>query len=85
MEKIIKSSAYADNIFLFAQDARTLKERFFRVFTMLRYYDMNIHEIFSNNSELLNELVKESEKVNIKLELHPSLILKSSEKNNNIP
>ena len=80
MEKIIKDSSYADNVFLMAQDARTLKERFYRVLTMLNYYDMNIHEIFSNNSDLLNDLVTECSEMNIKLDLHPSLILKSSEK-----
>ena len=80
MEKIIKDSSYADNIFLMSDDARTLKERFYRVLTMLNYYDMNIHEIFSNNSDLLNDLVTECDEMNIKLELHPSLILKSSEK-----
>ena len=46
---------------------------------MLKYFDMDIHELFTNNSELLNELVRESEKVNIELKLHPSLILKSAE------
>ena len=39
---------------------------------------MNVHEIFSNSSELLQEIVSESEKVNIKLELHPSLVLKTT-------
>jgi len=78
MEEIIKTSSYADNIFLFAQDAQILKERFFRVYMCLKLYDMDVHEIFSNNSELLQELVSESEKVNVTLDLHPSLVLKTT-------
>ena len=75
MEQIIKESSYADNCFLRENDAQIMKEQFYRVYAMLQYYGMDIHEIFSNNSDVLNQIVTECGEINLHIKLHPSLIL----------
>ena len=73
MEVLIEQAIYADNAFLYGNSLKTIKEQFWRMYAMMYIFSLEIHELFSNHSGLLQEVVSEGAQVGIELKLHPSL------------
>ena len=72
IEVLIEQTIYADNAFLYNNSLNPVKEQFWRMYVMMCIFSLEIHELFSNHSGLLLEVVSEGAQVGIELKLHPS-------------